>query len=239
VALLPDLHSRAELSELMDQPDSDEESLRRTVGHFRWTNLLVSRIRGLLTRHVVADMRTCGRGCYSVLDVGAGGCDIALWLVDHCRRRGIRLQVRCLDHDPRVVRFAREATSGHPEIEVHESSAADVGRLPEHDYVLMHHVLHHLHEEEVLGLLELFAQRTRRVLLINDLSRSRLSYAAFAALSVAFARRSFSRRDGLTSIRRAFRKDELERLVARTSMRDRARVFGLFPGRVVVLAKFG
>ena len=75
--------------ELMDDPGADENRLLATVEQFGAINRLVSRSRTLISRYILDDAARRGLVEYTVLDLGAGGCDIAEWLVDAAKRRGL------------------------------------------------------------------------------------------------------------------------------------------------------
>jgi 2-polyprenyl-3-methyl-5-hydroxy-6-metoxy-1,4-benzoquinol methylase len=85
------------------------------------------------------------------------------------------------------------------------------------DFVISNHLLHHLSEAEVRGLLSDVARVTRRVAVMNDLRRAVIPWATFAALTWPLRWHSFLHIDGLRSIRRSFRVGELRALVAEVS----------------------
>ena len=110
-----DLSSRAEIIEEMDRPDSPQDRLYRTLAQFQLVNRIFSRYRSVLTRSVLQDMAMDGSRTYRLADLGAGGCDIARWLIGRCRERGLRLAISAVEHDPRVARYARAANAGYSE----------------------------------------------------------------------------------------------------------------------------
>ena len=65
--------------ELMDLPDSDPRRLERTLAQIAWINRFLSGARRLLERTVLEDIRRRPGPC-TLLDVGCGGADLALWL---------------------------------------------------------------------------------------------------------------------------------------------------------------
>ncbi len=214
----------------MDRPDSDPQLLERTLDQFSWINPLLSASRRLIRRYIFSDLdRTAGPA--TLLDVGAGGCDTALWLV----KQRPALRVTCLDHDPRVVAYARRRCAGEPRVEVLLGSAEELGGEP-YDYVFAGHFLHHLPETKILPVLNRMLRCARRVLLVNDLLRSRAAYSAYAALAVLFLHGSFAAYDGKLSIRKGFLPEELRRHAGRTEQPQRLQVVQAFPWRVCLVA---
>ncbi len=212
----PDLSSRRHEAELMDDPHSDPERLRRTLRQFPLLNHLVSRSRYLLDRYILADIRRRGLRVVRLLDVGAGGGDIARYLVRAARRAaGAVVHVDCCEADPRVAAYARHACAGYPTISVLERSVFDLSTAS-YDYVISNHFLHHLSDTELADFLAVSRSLCSGTLLCNDLERSRFSYVAYRALAPFLFRRSFAAYDGALSIRRGFLRHELEEAVRRS-----------------------
>jgi ubiquinone/menaquinone biosynthesis C-methylase UbiE len=220
----------------MDLPESDPRLLARTLVQFDWINRLLSRSRSLLRRYILADLRRREEGrAATLLDVGAGSCDLALWLARLCPR----LRITCLDHDPRVVAFARRRCAEAPSIEVRLGSAMELEELPDFDYMFANHFLHHIPEKQILPLLQAMCRKTRRLFLVNDLLRSPLSYWAYSLFAFLFLHGSFARFDGRLSIRKGFRKPELQLLADRAGPPGRVQVLTRVPGRICLLGRCG
>lgn len=206
----------------MDLPECDPKRLLATVRQFRLINRLFSRSLALLEETLVQPLLQSGLRDCSFLEPGAGGCDVPLRLVARCRRLGIRIRVTCLERDPRIVAFARERCRGVPEIRVEEGDALSPGVLDGHDFVFANNFLHHLPEPEIITFLTSLAAARPRGFLINDLHRSLPAWLGYALFSSLFLHRSFARYDGLLSIRRGFRRSELEMLVRQSGLADTA-----------------
>jgi 2-polyprenyl-3-methyl-5-hydroxy-6-metoxy-1,4-benzoquinol methylase len=223
---------RARGPELMDLPDSDPVRLERTLRQMAWINRLLTGAQGLLRRTILEDIRRRPGPC-TLLDVGCGGADLALWLA----RREPSLRITCLDHDPRVEAYARRRCAGVPAVQVRLGSAAELEGLGSFDYVFANHFLHHQEDERIAPTLSAMLARARRLLVVTDLLRSRGSYFWFGLIAAVFLHRSFAVADGLLSIRRGFRPPELKALLAGVAPADRLEVRRERPGRVVVIGR--
>lgn len=221
--------------ERMDDPDSNPILVARTLRHLALVNRTLSRVRTLLLRFVIRDMKSRGVSEATVLDVGAGGGDVALWLVREGARCGLSIRVTCVDSDGRAVACAKNRVGGHAAIHIVHGSLFDVDG--QWDYVISNHVLHHLRDEEIVTLLEHSWRICRRRIVWNDLLRSRLSVLGFSAFSALFMHNSYGRADGLVSILKGFRPRELRRLIRASSWRGHACVGTLLPGRVYVVGE--
>jgi 2-polyprenyl-3-methyl-5-hydroxy-6-metoxy-1,4-benzoquinol methylase len=129
-------------------------------------------------------------------------------------RDGLRLEVTGIDPDPRAVAHAtaQPATPGVTFRQVLSSDLVAEGAT--FDVVVSNHVLHHLGAEQLNGLLRDSEALARRRVIHNDIARSRLAYAGYWVGTLPLHRRGrphapFVRDDGLLSIRRSYRPDEL------------------------------
>jgi 2-polyprenyl-3-methyl-5-hydroxy-6-metoxy-1,4-benzoquinol methylase len=237
--LLPvlDFSRRSSHAELMDCPESSEQLLGNTLRQFRWINRLLTPCHRLLRRHVLARMRSDPQRAWTMLDVGSGGCDLPIWLIDRCRREGIRLTITCIDHDARVVQFAKERLAQYPEIVSVHGDALTLAETPPAtwDFVFSNHFLHHLSTPHVRHCLQQAIRACREQCIMSDLVRSRFSYALYTAVATLLLRNSFAYVDGRLSILRGFTKREALQLVADHPALKSMRVQSVFPGHLVFL----
>lgn len=212
-----DLSSRAtDVPELMDDPDADRRMLERTYDRFRIVNALVARPARLYRR----DIRPrAAKGSIRILDVGAGGGDVCRLIAARLRRDGLTAEITALDADERAVRWAA-AHDGSSGIRYRCAFTHELVEEGEQfDVVFSNHVLHHLSESELQGVLRDSARLVSAggVVVHRDIARSRAAYTLFTAATWLFAagplRGSFIREDGLISIRRSYRARELAAVV--------------------------
>ncbi len=222
------------VEELMDDPNGDVTRLHRTLRQFRFINRFFSRVHRPLVRLVLNDM-TAERTC-TLLDIGAGDGDIARRLVRAARKRGLSLRITCIDADERIATWCREQCAAYPEIEVLHARHDSLQKR--FDYVFTNHVLHHLDDGSAVGFLGSMDRIADRRVIISDLERSAFSYAAFSVFATLAFHRSFARVDGQRSLRRAFRRDEVRTLLARTRWGGRARVSAAFPAHMLIVCEF-
>jgi SAM-dependent methyltransferase len=230
---IPDMSARFFEPEIMDDLNGPEDDLYRTLGQFVTVNFLFSRIRSLVKRYLLPHMRAQGNREIVCADIGAGGGDFALWFTKFCRKRGIRIKMLCIDHDPRVVRFARRKCQGHDDIVFYEASAFSVDTMSGPiDYILSNHFLHHIDSSEIPSLLTKIHDTARCGFLINDLARSRLSYLGFTLFCQVFFRSKMSCHDGRLSIRKGFLKNDMAGLVDAANIPTPVFIGTMHPGRI-------
>ena len=232
---VPRFSERASLLENMDRPDCSLKKLYRTLDQFGWINILLSRYRTLLSRHVIRDMLHEPEREWRFVDLGAGACDITVWMVRQAAKLGLRLKVTALERDPRVIAYARAKHRDVDGLTIAAGDALDPESWEPVDYVFANHFLHHLTNGEIARLLGLVAEHTNRVFVLNDILRSRLAYAGYALLMGPLGGRSFALADGLMSIRRGFLPTELQSLLQTAGLGVPSCVETLHPFRVAVV----
>jgi 2-polyprenyl-3-methyl-5-hydroxy-6-metoxy-1,4-benzoquinol methylase len=232
-----DFAQRASEAERMDCPESSERLLTNTLKQFQLINRLLTPCHRLLSRHVLGRMRSDPQRAWTMLDVGSGGCDLPMWLIDRCRREGIRLTITCMDHDARVVQFAQRRLTRYPEIVSVHGDALALAETPPAtwDFIFSNHFLHHLSTTQVRHCLQHVVRACREQCIMSDLVRSRFSYAIYSGVAKLLLRNSFAYDDGRLSIRKGFTKREALQLVGEHPSLESMRVQTMFPGHLVFL----
>ncbi|WP_229068821.1 class I SAM-dependent methyltransferase [Actinoplanes sp. DH11] len=199
-----------ESQEFMDFADCDPDRLERTYRQFRTVNRLVSGWRRVY-RQMIRPRLDAERPT-TLLDIGFGGGDISRALAGWAARDRLVLRVTAIDPDGRALRHVRALPSSGVRFE--QASSADlVARGDRYDVVVSNHLLHHLDPVALDALLVDSTALSRGLVVHNDLSRARAGYGFYAVATLPFARRSFIHQDGLLSIRRSYRRAELQAVV--------------------------
>ncbi|KAB1650502.1 methyltransferase domain-containing protein [Pseudoclavibacter endophyticus] len=210
----------------MDDPDCDSVLLERTYRQFAAINRLVSGWRRVYRTRIRPRLGSGRRA--TLLDIGFGGGDIPRAIARWAARDGLGLDITAIDPEPRAIRYVRGLPDAGVRFE-RATSAELVARGERYDMVISNHLLHHLDDDERVDLLRDSTTLAREVSIHNDLARARLGYAAFAVATLPLRGRSFAHDDGLLSIRRSYRRDELRAIVP-----PGWRVESMFPQRLLL-----
>lgn len=196
-----------ELEELMDDPDCDPRRLAATWQRFDTVNRLISGWGTIYERAIRPVLARTG-GSARILDLGCGGGDVITRLAARARADGLDADWLGVDPDARAMPVARGREV--PGVRFRTTDSATLRAEGERfDIVLSNHVLHHLTDTELQAFADDSLALSREVVLHADIERSRAAYALYAAGITPLAPGTFLRTDGLRSIRRSYRADEL------------------------------
>jgi hypothetical protein len=162
------------------------------------------------------------------LDVGTGAADIPLAVDRWATRRGVAIECVGIDHHPACLSIARQAVGDHPRVSIQPGDAlalepqfAGGSSSPPFDYVHAGMFLHHLADEDVVRVLRSMSRLAGRLVIWNDLLRSRWSGFAIRAATIGQAR--IVREDAALSVAKGFTPHDA-REAARWAGLDRVEV---------------
>jgi SAM-dependent methyltransferase len=219
--------------ELLDGETLDPPELRANLRELAMLNRLPG---GTAASIAAIDGLADGVRNLSVLDVGAGGGEMAVAFARHGRRGAARWNVLAVESHPQVLAIASRRAARNGDV---TTLLADARALPLEDAsVDVAHaslLLHHLEPQDALALLAELARVARIGVVINDLRRGLLPYLVIGALTLALTRSAYTRHDGLASARRAYTLRELDELLRAAGLMPVSRSAPLLP-RVVTCA---
>jgi 2-polyprenyl-3-methyl-5-hydroxy-6-metoxy-1,4-benzoquinol methylase len=197
---------RSTQKEIMDNvfinDDSIDQALRELTVINKWLGGFSNSRRGVKT------LLKCfpAAKTISILDVGAGGCDLAA--ATSMLHPGIH--ITALDLNKRAGEYSKQK---YPHISVVHGSVLNLP-FEQQSFDIVHAslFLHHFTEEELHTVLMAIYTIARCGIVINDLRRTVFSYYAMILLTRLFSRSAMVKNDGPISVRRGFTRDELVRL---------------------------
>jgi len=218
----PDLRARSTLPELLDA-SLPESEVRKSLADLRVVNRWLGSRSGLLNAMAPHLPSRGGR----LLDVGCASGDVTAFLQSGLS--GLSLAVG-------VDLKALHLRNAPPSL---GRVAADVRRLPfrprSFDVVTTSLFLHHFDAGDLPGILRELKHFARRAVVVSDLRRALVPYLFGRATFPLLFQSRVSVHDGLVSIRRSFRDDELRAAFHAAGM-PRVAVRRVFPYRLLAIA---
>jgi 2-polyprenyl-3-methyl-5-hydroxy-6-metoxy-1,4-benzoquinol methylase len=148
----------------------------------------------------------------TIVDVGCGNGDMLRALANFGINNHFNFQLIGIDANAFTVNYATKLSVDYPNIRFRceDVLSQDFENL-QYDIVLCTLTLHHFKDSEIIQLMSVFNANSRVGIVINDLHRSAVAYRLFQVLCFIFRLNAMSREDGLVSILRGFKKEELIR----------------------------
>jgi 2-polyprenyl-3-methyl-5-hydroxy-6-metoxy-1,4-benzoquinol methylase len=208
--------------EWMDQPGLDAQEHARALAGLGRINRL-SRSAAILWLRIARLAREQSSSPLRVLDVACGGGDIPVSLARRASRAGLVVRVDGCDVSDEAVRFAQSIAARY---------GVDVGffllnalhdPIPErYDVITCSLFLHHLDQDDAILLLQRMAAATRRIVLVNDLERTRRGYWLAWVGCRLLTRSPIVWNDGPISVAAAFTGPEARTLAERAGLHGAA-----------------
>lgn len=146
----------------------------------------------------------------TIFDIGCGNGDMLRTLADYGNEKNIKFQLTGIDANNFTINHAIKLSENYNNItyrceDIFDESFSEL----KYDIVLCTLTLHHFKDDEILKLMTIFNTNSKLGIVINDLQRSKVAYRLFQGLCFIFRLNEMSRKDGLVSILRGFKKQEL------------------------------
>jgi 2-polyprenyl-3-methyl-5-hydroxy-6-metoxy-1,4-benzoquinol methylase len=201
---------RSEEPEIMDDFALEGETLREALDKIAKINQLLGGNQLTLqgVQELIAKIPKTTK--ITIVDVGCGNGDMLRTLANYGIKNHFNFKLIGIDANNFTIHHARKLSKNYSNINYR---CEDIFDKPfeelKYDIVLCTLTLHHFKENEIIQLLTVFNANSKVGIVINDLQRSALAYRLFQALCFVFRLNTMSKEDGLVSILRGFKKEDL------------------------------
>lgn len=199
---------RTEESEIMDDFTLEGEELKDALDKIAKINQLLGGNK--LTLSGLKKLLPNKNQLVTIIDVGCGNGDMLRQIADYGKANGYNLNLIGIDANAFTIKYASQLSADYPNINYLCEDIFTINSVAlKCDIFLCTLTLHHFKDEEIIELLTIFKNNSILGIVINDLQRSSIAYRLFQLLCVTFQLNKMSREDGLVSILRGFKKQEL------------------------------
>lgn len=212
---------RTDKVELMDDFSMQGEILREALDKIAKINQLLGgnllTLRGV--QHLMADTSKSTR--IRIVDIGCGNGAMLRALADFGLDNNLPLELIGIDANEFTINHATELSTDYCNIKYECVDVFDEAfKELKYDIALCTLTLHHFKDDEIVDLMHVFYTNSSMGIVVNDLHRSRIAYRLFQVLCFIFRLNEMSREDGLTSILRGFKKEDLISFSKKLNFRD-------------------
>lgn len=220
MALFVDTSYRSEETEIMDDFSMKGELLRDTLNKLgtinKWlggNRITLNGIKQLLKSQPKSKT-------YCIVDLGCGHGDILRLIADYGRAHHYTFKLIGIDANQDAIDYAKTLSSDYPELTFQKLDIfSETFNTLEYDIALTTLFLHHFKDEEILSLLSSLSNKAKLGIVINDLHRSKIAYGLFKLLGLFISNHMIAQ-DGLTSILRAFKREDLESISKKLNLKS-------------------
>ncbi len=201
---------RSKQKEIMDDLDFRGDEMRNLLDDLKLINkwlggnkITIDGLQILLKHHPKSKE-------IIILDMGCGDGEMLRNCVDYANKNGFRFTCIGIDFNQNILDLARIKSVSYPNITYKKADVfSEENILPTCDIALFTLFLHHFKNEKIEILLTSTIKKTKLGVIVNDLQRNKLAFQLFKIVSKIFLKTKTAHHDGLVSIARGFRKEEL------------------------------
>ena len=202
--------TRSQEPELMDDFSMEGEVLRDALDKIASINQILGGNKLTLQGVKSLIVKVTTSQSIKIVDIGCGNGDMLRTLADYGIKNQLSFNLLGIDANAFTIKHAESLSQNYPNISYlcEDVFSEDFKNVP-YDIVLCTLTLHHFKDDEILQLMSVLQKNATIGIVVNDLQRSAISYRLFQALCFVFGLNAMSREDGLVSILRGFKRNEL------------------------------
>lgn len=208
-----DLRTRAIEEEIMDDLSCSGEVVNQTLRELEVINkwlggnaVTINALDRLLRK--VPEKKSL-----IIADLGCGGGDMLRLISRWAEKKNISVTLIGFDANPNIIRYARQNLDSHHVAGV-EFRAMDIFstefREQNFDIVIGTLFFHHFDDQQLVSFFSRLRTQVSIGIIINDIHRHFLAYHSIKWITGIFSKSAMVKFDAPLSVRRAFRKPELE-----------------------------
>lgn len=198
---------RTEEEEIMDDFSLEGEELRDALDKIASINQFLG--GNQLTLQGVKELIQT-KETITIVDVGCGNGDMLRALANYGNKNNLTFNLIGIDANAFTIDYANKLSKEYPNIsykclDIFSEAFTQLS----FDILLCTLTLHHFKNNQIDYLIQLFSKQAKTGIVINDLHRNIIAYRSFQFICFIFRLNKMSKKDGLVSILRGFKKQEL------------------------------
>jgi len=209
---MPDFSIRSYEKELLDRTDIPFRDIKRNMQELEIINTRLGGHQITITG-IKKIAGNTGKTNFTVCEIGCGGGDNLKVIDKWCRKNNITVKLIGIDINKDCIEYAKEncrsLANKHFIVSDYRLVNFDDDKP---DIIFSSLFTHHLDDEQFADMLKWSSVNSATGFFINDLHRHFLAYYSIKVLTGLFSKSYLVKNDGPLSVRRGFKKAELEKL---------------------------
>lgn len=202
---------RTDLEESMDDFSMDNDGLVTALDDIARINQLLGGNSVTLegVQHLIKDLPK--DQTITIMDFGCGSGDMLRMLSEFGAENNLKFQLIGIDANEATIRHAEKCSTDFKNITylaedifLYDFSKYNI------DIALITLTLHHFKDDEIITIMKVIYNIVKKGIVVNDLQRSKLAYRLFQIIIFIFRLEKMTANDGLISILRGFKKEDLQ-----------------------------
>lgn len=210
--------NRSTQAELMDDPNVNDEALRRNLDELAFINrwlggneVVTQALTTLWRQGWLAPQK---QNTLQMADLGCGGGDILRKAADWLFKKNINAMLTGVDANPVMLSYAQTACAPYSNIHfLHADIFGEEFKKKQYDIITCSLFCHHFTDAQLQAMFTQLQQQARLAIIINDIHRHPVAYYSIKWLTRLFSRSYLVKNDAPLSVLRAFRRSELASLL--------------------------
>ncbi|QBO56885.1 methyltransferase domain-containing protein [Chryseobacterium salivictor] len=156
----------------------------------------------------------------TIMDFGCGSGDMLRMLSKFGTKNNIKFKLIGIDANEATIRHAEKCSTEFENISylAEDIFLYDFAKY-KIDIALITLTLHHFKDDEILKILRVILNLVKKGIVVNDLQRSKLAYRLFQMIIFIFRLEKMTANDGLISILRGFKREDLEKFSKKLALK--------------------
>lgn len=218
MSFLIDTSRRSSAAEMMDDFTIEGLVLRDTLDKLETINRLLGGNSATLKGLKKILLKSSKTKTITIVDLGCGHGDILRDVAKFGRKNSYKFKLIGIDANNAAIDYAKALSKDYPELSFETIDVfSEDFKKQTYDVVLCTLFLHHFKNNEIIPFLKSTVQKASIGVIVNDLHRHKLAYYLFKMIGL-FIKNKMVREDGLTSVLRAFKRNELETILTKTGV---------------------
>lgn len=212
---------RTQETEIMDDFTLEGEELIDTLDQIAKINQLLGGNKLTLNGLKKLLSKTNTSRALTIADIGCGNGDMLRMLAGFGKKNGYNITLIGIDANAFTIQYAANLSKEFENIEYKclDIFSPEFSSL-KYDIALCTLTLHHFTNTQIENVLKQIYNNVSIGIVVNDLHRSKTAYRLFKLICSVFRLNEMSRKDGLVSILRGFKKNELEQFSKKLNFKN-------------------